>query len=372
MNDVIDLFRSILGRILQGASWMPPIQGKTPMKHPDKPRTLPPNASGLSRNGLPAGPVAAAAGREAYLKSLTLRQLRIFEAVASQLSFSRAAEQLGLTQPAVSMQVQQLQAELGLQLVCKTGKKISLSQAGEEMLRQSRRMLDQVQIAEAAMAAFRVGQGAQGGLLHVGVVPTAHYFAPKLLMAFADRWPGVTFKLTVDRRDAILRMLQEHQLDVAIAGYPPSEADVEAETFAQNPHCIVAGADHALGKKPRVSWAELKDEPFLFREPQSATRQFFEHILQAQSLQVTVSMELSGNETIKHAVIAGMGVSFLSAHTFQVELEAGRLVVLKLEGMPKMVDWCLLHRRDSFLSGVNAAFKTFVLQHGNVFAQCAT
>lgn len=349
-----------------------PIQGKTLMKQPRKLRSEAPNASGLSPSVTAGGAVALATDRQAYLKNLTLRQLRIFEAVATHLSFSRAAEQLSLTQPAVSMQVQQLQSELGLQLVRKAGKKISLSQAGEEMLRQSRRMLDQVQIAEAAMAAFRVGQGARGGLLHVGVVPTAHYFAPKLLMAFADQWPGVKFKLTVDRREAILRMLREHQLDVAIAGYPPSEADVEAETFAQNPHCIVAGAGHALAKNPQVSWAELKDEPFLFREPQSATRQFFEHVLQAQSLQVTASMELSGNETIKHAVMAGMGVSFLSAHTFQIELEARRLVVLKLEGMPKMVDWCLLHRRDSFLSGVNAAFKTFVLQHGNVWAQCAT
>ena len=342
------------------------------MKYPRKTSLLPTDSSGVSLECQTVGTAAHAPARENCLRNLTLRQLRIFEAVATQLSFSRAAEQLSLTQPAVSMQVQQLQAELGLQLVRKTGKKISLSQAGEEMLRQSRRMLDQVQIAEAAMGLFHTGMGAKGGLLHVGVVPTAHYFAPKLLMAFADHWPGVKFKLTVDRREAILRMLQQHQLDVAIAGYPPSEADVEAETFAQNPHCIVAGAGHPLGKKRHISWDALKDEPFLFREPQSATRQFFEHLLQAQSLQVKVSMELSGNETIKHAVMAGMGISFLSAHTFQMELEAGRLMVLKLEGMPKMVDWCLLHRRDSFLTGVNAAFKTFVMQHGNGWAQCAT
>ncbi len=304
------------------------------------------------------------------MKNLSLRQLRIFEAVAANLSYSRAAEQLSLTQPAVSMQVQQLESDLVLQLLVKTGKKVTLSQAGEEMLRQARRILNQVLIAEEAMSVFHITEGAKGGLLHLGVVPTAHYFAPTLLMAFAKAWPGVTFKLTVDRREKILAMLQAHQLDVAIAGYPPSEADIEAETFAQHPHCIVAAAKHPLAKERRIHWDALRDEPFIFREPDSATRQFFEHLLQAQSLQVKVSMELSGNETIKQAVMAGMGISFLSAHTFQIELEAGKLAVLDMEDMPKMLDWCLLHRRDSTLVGLNGAFREFVLVNGSDLAKC--
>ena len=308
--------------------------------------------------------------RHNRLKNLTLRQLRLFDAVASHLNYSRAAEQMNVTQPAVSMQLQQLEDDLGLQLLVKEGRKVRISQAGEEVLRQARRILNQVQIAEEVVAALQESTGTSTGLLHLGVVPTAHYFAPRLLMAFAQRWPGVKFKLTVDRRDAILGMLQEHQLDVAIAGYPPSEADVEAETFAQHPHCIVAAADHPLAKKRHLHWDALKDEPFIFREPHSATRQFFEHLVQAQSLQVKVSMELSGNETIKHAVMAGMGISFLSAHTFQIELEAGRLAVLHLADMPKMLDWCFLQRRDSLLYGVNSAFKAFVLEQGARFAQC--
>jgi len=180
------------------------------------------------------------------LRNLTLRQLRLFDAVASHLSYSRAAEVMNVTQPAVSMQIQQLEAEVGLQLLVKSGRKVGLSQAGEEMLRQCRRILNQVLIAEEAMTAFHPTEAGRGGLLHLGVVSSAHYFAPALMMAFAQRWPGVKFKLTVDRRDTILAMLQAHQLDVAIAGYPPSEADVEAETFAQNPHCIV--------RPPRTRW----------------------------------------------------------------------------------------------------------------------
>ena len=345
-------------------------QGKTLMKPTTAGKPVRTSTSGISRkaaNQLPHPPLQS---RESWLKNLTLRQLRLFEAVASNLSYSRAAEQMSLSQPAVSMQIQQLETDLGLQLLVKQGKRVTLSQAGEEMLRQTRRILSQVLIAEEAVAAFHVPEGSKGGVLHLGVVPTAHYFAPKLLMAFAQEWPGVKFKLTVDRRDAILSMLQEHQLDVAIAGYPPSEADVEAETFAQHPHCIVAAASHPLANKQQIHWDALKDEPFIFREPHSATRQFFEHLLQAQSLQVKVSMELSGNETIKQAVMAGMGISFLSAHTFQIELEAGRLAVLHLEDMPKMLDWCLLHRRDSFLSGVNQAFQAFVMLHGAHWAQC--
>jgi LysR family transcriptional regulator, low CO2-responsive transcriptional regulator len=325
---------------------------------------------GKSRAVAPSGSEPQSSRRDHRLKNLTLRQLRLFEAVAMQLSYSRAAEQMSVTQPAVSMQVQQLEAELGLQLLVKAGKKVSLSQAGEEMLRQARRILNQVTMAEEAIGAFHDTEGGHGGLLHLGVVSSAHYFAPALLMAFAEHWPGVKFKLTVDRRESILAMLQDHQLDVAIAGYPPSEADVEAETFAQNPHCVVAAANHPLAKKRRIHWDALRDEPFIFREPGSATRQFFDHLLQAQSLPVRVTMELSGNETIKQAVMAGMGISFLSAHTFQVEIEAGKLAVLHMEDMPKMLDWCLLHRRDSALSGVNRAFRQFVLEHGSKLVQC--
>nr|WP_315494637.1 LysR family transcriptional regulator [uncultured Rhodoferax sp.] len=301
---------------------------------------------------------------------MTLRQLRVFEAVATHLNYSRAADAMNLTQPAVSMQVQQLENETGLQLLVKTGKKVTLSQAGEEMLRQARRILNQVRMAEEAIGDFHPAEVTRGGLLHLGLVSSAHYFAPALLMTFAQSWPHVKFKLTVDKRENILAMLQEHQLDVAIAGYPPSEADVEAETFAENPHCVVAQAEHPLAKQRNIGWHALRDEPFIFREPGSATRQFFEHILQAQSLQVKVSMELSGNETVKHAVMAGMGISFLSAHTFQLEIESGRIAVLDMENMPKRLDWCLLHRRDSSLSGVSGAFRDFVLDRGRELVKC--
>lgn len=315
-------------------------------------------------------PGELASKHDARMKNITLRQLRLFESVATNLSYSRAANYMNLTQPAVSMQIKQLETELGLQLLVKTGKRVTLNQAGEEMLRQTRRVLSQLLITEETMAGFHLTDSTKGGLLHLGVVATAHYFAPALLMAFAKQWPGVKFKLTVDQRENILRMLQAHQLDVAIAGYPPSEADVEAEVFAQNPHYVVAAANHPLSGQQNIPWEALRDEPFIFREPGSATRQFFEHLLQAQSLQVKLSMELSGNETVKQAVIAGMGISFLSAHSFQNEIQADKLAVLDMQNMPKMLDWCLLQRRDSNLTGINMAFRQFVLEHGATHTQC--
>lgn len=301
------------------------------------------------------------------MKNLTLRGLRIFEAAASCASFSRAAELMGLTQPAVSMAVRQLEDEVGLPLFDKQARPLGLTDAGRALLAHARAILAQVRAAEDAMASL---EGQVSGQLHLGVVPTAHYFAPRLLTEFQQRWPGVRMKLSVDSRDAILAMLQEHRIDLAIGGYPPTQADVEAETFGRHPHCIVAAADHPLAGQPGLTWEALAHEPFLFREPGSSTRQFLEHLLQSRSLRVQASIELQGNETIKAGVMAGMGITFMSAHACQVELEAGRMVVLDVDGMPKMLDWCLLHRRDTALSGMSAAFREFVLAEGPRLTAC--
>lgn len=213
-------------------------------------------------------------------------------------------------------------------------------------------------------------QGVFSGQLHLGVISPANYFAPMLMQAFRAQYPDVRMKLTVGKRDDLIAALQEHRIDVVIAGFPPAHAEVEAEEFARHPHCIVARPDHRLAGKRGIPWSAMRDEPFVFREPGSATRQFLEYLLQSQQLQVNVTTELQGNETIKQAVMAGMGVSFMSAHTFQQELRAGQMAVLDVEEMPKMLDWCLLHRRDTVLSGVNALFRSFVLAQGAEVIDC--
>jgi LysR family transcriptional regulator, low CO2-responsive transcriptional regulator len=182
----------------------------------------------------------------------------------------------------------------------------------------------------------------------------------------------VRLKLTVAKRTEVLAMLQDHQLDIAISGYPPSEGDLEATSFARNPHCIVAHPDSPLACRRRLRWGDLRDEHFIFREPGSATRQFLEHLLQSQSIQVRAGLELAGNETIKQAVMCGMGISFLSAHTFQIELQAGLMAVLDVVDMPKHIDWCFVQRRDTLLGGVSATFRDFVVAEGAQWAHCRT
>lgn len=301
------------------------------------------------------------------LKNVSARQLRIFEVAAHTLSFSRTAEQVFLTQPAVSMQIKLLEQDIGADLFVRDGKKLALTDAGREFLRHARIILGQLRLAEESLAAL---SGSLRGQFHLGVVSTAHYFAPQLLAAFSKLYPGVTLKLTVESRARILEMLNDYQIDLAIAGYPPSESEIEAEAFARHPHCIVCTPDHPFAEQRGISWSTLRNEPFIFRELGSATRQFFEHLLQSQSVQVNVTMELSGNETIKQAVMCGMGISFLSAHSFQVELEAKRLAILDVEGMPKTVDWYLLHRRERTLAGINAAFREFLLTEGHSLVRC--
>lgn len=308
------------------------------------------------------------------MMQLKVRQLRVFEAVATSNSFSRAAEQLGMTQPAVSMVVRQIEQALGTVLFHRQGRRL-LSDAGQELLMHARIILAQVRAAEEAMA-FYSPDGQQEstaglrGLLHLGVVQTANYFAPRLLSGFHQRHPDVHLKLTVAKRAQILKLLAERQLDIAITGYPPSEADMEAQAFARHPHCMVASVDHPLAHKPHLTWADLRHESFIFREPGSSTRLFLEQLLQGQAIQAGQRLELSGNETVKHAVMENLGISLLSAHVFQVELAANRIAVLNVAGMPKLIDWCFIHPRDAILNQVNSAFKAFVFEEGADIASC--
>lgn len=302
---------------------------------------------------------------------LKARQLRVFEAVATSGSYSRAAEQLSLTQPAVSMAVRQLESSLNMSLFASEDRK-RLSDAGQELLQHARIILAQIRATEEAMSAYSgVGQmQASRGLLHLGVIQPGNYFAPRMLNEFHRRHPAVRLKLTVGKRSEILEMLAERKLDIAITGYPPSDADVEAHNFARHPHCIVASTSHPLVSRRGLQWEDLKDEDFIFREPGSSTRLFLEQLLQSKSIQIRQGLQLFGNETVKYAVMEGLGISFMSAHAFQLELEANRIAVLDMVDMPRYIDWCLIHRRDAVLQNVNLAFKEFVLSEGARLSAC--
>ncbi len=302
------------------------------------------------------------------MRNLTLRSLRVFEAAATTGGFSRAGELLGMTQSGVSQHIRQLEDEVGCRLFDTQARPIRLTDAGTELLRHARVILAQLSVAEDALA---TRDGKHRGQIHVGVVSPGQYFVPRLLADFRRLHPDLRLKLTQGRRDHLLTLLAERQIDLLIGGYPPAEAEVEAEFFARHPHCLIAAPDHPLVGQAQLPWSALRHETFILREPGSATRAFLEHLLQMQRLQVRADVELQGPEAVKSAVMAGMGLSFASAHTFQSELAARRIAVLDVQEMPKQLDWCLLTRRDTPLSASQRLLRDHVLAQGAQAAACA-
>jgi DNA-binding transcriptional LysR family regulator len=296
------------------------------------------------------------------MKNVTLRQLKIFEAVARHLSFSRAAEELHLTQPAVSMQVQALEDQAGLPLTEQAGKKIRLTAAGAEVARQAQRIAEQLREAGEALAALK---GVEAGRLKIGVVSTAKYFAPSLLAEFRRRHPGVELHLTVNNRSIIVRHLAENSIDLAIMGTPPTEFDTVAKIFADHPLVFIAAPNHPLAGKRRIDPQRLAEETLLIREPGSGTRTALERYLEEHHVVGGTTMELGSNETIKQAVMAGLGISFLSEHTMGLERSVGRLVRLNVVGTPLKRQWRLVYRTDKRLMPAAIAFVDFMDSEGS-------
>lgn len=301
------------------------------------------------------------------MRNLTLRGLRVFEAVAATGSFSRAGEQMGMTQSAVSQQIRQLEEEIGAKVFDTQARPIRMTEAGAELLRHARVILAQLSVAEDALSTLH---GDLRGALHVGVVTPGQYFVPRILASFRLQFPELRLKLSTGRRDQLLGLLAERQLDLVVGGYPAAEADVEIDVFARHPHVIVAAAGHPLAAERHIPWSALSQQTFILREPGSATRSFLEHLLQMQRLQVRSDVELQSNEAVKAAVMAGLGVSFVSAHTVQSELAAQRIAVLDVDGMPKWLDWCVLTRRDTPLSLSQQRLREHILATGAEAAAC--
>jgi DNA-binding transcriptional LysR family regulator len=300
------------------------------------------------------------------MKNATLRQLKVFEAVARNLSFSRAAQELHLTQPAVSTQVRKLEEHAGLPLFEQLGKKIHLTPAGGQMLRSSRAIIQQFQEVEEAMTQFK---GVSGGKLNVTVISAGDYFFPRLLVEFARRHSEVTLNFGVCNREELLGQLADNLTDLAIMVRPPVDADTVAEPFAPHPYVIVAAPGHELVAKKRIPVPRLAREPFIVREKGSDTWHSMEDAFGPHIGALNIAMEIKSTETIKQAVMAGMGVSFLSAHTISRELQARSLAVLDVQGFPLMLHWYVVHRRSKRLPPVAQAFKSFLLKDGAALLQ---
>jgi DNA-binding transcriptional LysR family regulator len=298
------------------------------------------------------------------IQNASLRQLRVFESAASHRSFSRAAEQLHLTQPGVSMHVKELEGHIGLPLFERLGKKLFVTQAGAELLTHVREILRTIKDAEETLDQLK---GLRRGLINIGVVSTAKYFVPTLLARFRKSHPHLEVRLGVSNRDAVIEQLVANQIDLAIMGRSPDELDTVAEPFAQNPHVIIAAPDHPLASRLRIDVEAICDETFIVREPGSGTRLAMQQFFGDRQLTCKVGMEMASNETIKQAVMAGMGLSFISRHTIDMEVQMGRLAILDVHGTPVMRQWHVAHLSKKRLSPTAAAFKEFVLAHGREF-----
>ena len=291
----------------------------------------------------------------------TLRQLKVFEAAARHQSFSRAAGELHLTQPGVSMQVKELEEHAGLPLFERIGRKMHITEAGQELLRHTHEILRALKDAQDVFDRLR---GLQGGYLNLGVTSTAKYFAPQLLARFRKQHPALEFRLAVSNREVVIAQLAGNEVDLAIMGRPPEALATQAESFAPHPFVIIAAPDHPLARRRRIAVAALAEETFLVREPGSGTRSAMQHFADEHGFAIRVGMEMTSNETIKQAVMAGMGVSFLSRHTIGLELDSKKLVTLDVRGLPVMRRWYVVHLAAKRLSPTAQAFIAFVQRYG--------
>ena len=317
--------------------------------------------------------------------NVTFRQLRIFIEVARFGSMARAADALHLTPPAVSMQVKELEAQVGLPLLERVGRAVRLSQSGEQFLVHAKRLLAELKDAEHAMARLRK---LEDGVLTIGVVSTAKYFVPHLLTRFHAQHPGVEVRLAVaQNREGLVELMQEGEADLAIMGRPPREMATIAQPFAKHPLVFVAPAGHPLDRSPpapaparnkrvrgatagaamggRIEAAALAAYPLIAREPASGTRAAMDRYFAEHRATPRITMEMPSNETIKQAVIAGMGLSFLSLHTIGLELRNGLLKILDVEGTPLIREWNIVHLGSKVLSPAAEAFRDFILKSGD-------
>ena len=299
------------------------------------------------------------------MRNATLRQLRVFAAAARHQSFGKAADELHLSPPAVSMQIRELEEQVGLPLFDRSGRQVALTVTGEYLLVYVRKVLATLKDAEDAIARFR---GLETGRVSIGMVSTAKYFVPRLLAQFRQEHPAIEVKLAVGgNREQLVALLRANEVDLAIMGRPPRELATRAEPFAVHPHSIVAAPDHPLMRIGHAPASLLNNYEFIIRETGSGTRAAMEKFFADHRLQPRVAMEMTSNETIKQAVMAGMGVSFLSLHTIGLERRAGLLAVPDIEGLPVLKRWYVVNNLSKTLSPAAEAFRYFILEEGERF-----
>jgi DNA-binding transcriptional LysR family regulator len=297
------------------------------------------------------------------LRHATLHQLKIFDTLARRMSFARAAEELHLTSPALSIQVKQLAEAVGAPLYEQIGKKLHLTESGRVLAAASRDVFERLERLDMELADLK---GLKQGSLRLAVITGAKYLIPGLLGAFCERHPGIDVSLKVTNRERLLERLAGNLDDLYVLGQPPEGLALNTVPFMENPLVVVARSDHPLARKKRITPAALADEYFLVREEGSGTRITSDRFFAGHGVKLKARMELGSVEAIKQAVVAGLGMAVLSSHALTLDWSSGEFAMLDVRGFPILRHWYLVHPQGKQLSVVAAAFRDFLMEQGHM------
>lgn len=290
------------------------------------------------------------------MKQATLHQLKVFEAAARNGSFTRAAEELFLTQPTVSMQVKQLTKAVGLPLFEQVGKRLYLTQAGQELFATCKEIFERISQFEMTVADLK---GMKQGKLRLAVITTAKYFVPRLLGTFCQLYPGIDITLQVTNHSGIVERLKENLDDLYVMSQLPEHLDISYQPFLENPMVVLAPINHPLAQEKNISLQRLSEESFILREPGSGTRTAMQKLFDEHGVSLKVKLELGSNEAIKQAIAGGLGISVLSRHT--VSTEASQLTILDVEHFPIRRYWYMVYPAGKQLSVVARTYFDYLL-----------
>jgi LysR family transcriptional regulator, low CO2-responsive transcriptional regulator len=302
------------------------------------------------------------------IRNATMHQLRVFEVVARHCSYTRAAEELFLTQPTVSMQMKQLTQAVGLPLFEQIGKRLYLTDAGQKLYNTCQDLFERLSQLEMDVADMK---GMKQGKLKLSTVTTTKYFLPRILGPFCDRYPGIDVSLKFTNHEGILQHLQENTSDLYILSQVPENLDLACHPVIENPLIVLAPYNHPLTREKNIPIARIAEEPFIMRESGSGTRYLVQNLFDKHNLELKVRLELSSNEAIKQAIVGGLGLSILSRHTLALEGITKPLAMLDVEGFPLQNYWHVIYPHGKQLSVVGRSFLDYLQQEGEQVAEAS-
>lgn len=303
------------------------------------------------------------------MRRATIRQLQIFAAVARNKNFTRAAEELFLTQSSVSAQIKQLTDFIGHPLIEQIGKKINITPVGERLVQLYDELDEDWERFEDDMAGLT---SPDKGLINVAGVNTCQYFFPRVLGSFYNRYSEIYVSLKLFNREQVLERIMNNTDDLYIMGFIPDDLELKTIPFLDNPLIVVAHPDHPLANQKNIPLSELAKERFIEREPGSGTRGEIDRYFEKHNVTLTSQIELGSNEAIKQGIIGGLGISIVSLYAVALELHLGMLTTLDVEGFPRMRQWNIVYPAGKVIAPVTRTFIDYLKEDGRLIAGSAS